>query len=109
MRFERDVSAFIMSPVAIHTDHQGKGLGQKLISFGIKHLKENGVELLLTYGNPAYYSKVGFSPINEEIVRAPVELSLPFGWLGQSLVSEDIQPIKGRSRCVSALNDPGYW
>ncbi len=109
MKFENDVIAFILSPVAIHTNHQGNGIGQKLINFGIDHLRENGVRLLFTYGNPKYYSKVGFSPISEKIAKAPIELTLPFAWLGQSLVSDEIEPITGNSRCVEALNKPEYW
>lgn len=40
MRFESDIRAFILSPMAIGTDHQGKGKGQKLINFGINELKK---------------------------------------------------------------------
>ena len=107
--FESEVNAFILSPVAIDTEYQGKGTGKNLINFGIDNLRDRGVELLFTYGSPEYYSRVGFSPISEDIAQAPVKLSLPFGWLGQSLVSDDIEPIAGSSRCVEALNDPDYW
>ena len=109
LKFENEVIAFILSPVAIHTNHQGNGIGQTLINFGIDHLRENEVRLLFTYGNPKYYSKVGFSPISENIAKAPLKLTLPFGWLGQSLVSDEIEPITGNSRCVEALNKPEYW
>jgi putative acetyltransferase len=109
LTFENQAVAFILSPVAIHTQYQGKGIGQELINFGVSNLKDKGVELLFTYGSPQYYSKVGFSPISEEIAQAPVKLSLPFAWLGQSLVSDEIDPIAGGSRCVEALNNPEYW
>ncbi len=109
LKFENEVIAFILSPVAIHTNQQGNGIGQKLINFGIDHLRENGVSLLFTYGNPEFYSKVGFSPISEKIAKAPIELTMPFAWLGQSLVSDEIEPIAGNSRCVEALNKPEYW
>ncbi len=51
MIFESGINAFILSPVATHTDHQRKGVGQKLINFGLDVLKENGVELMITYGD----------------------------------------------------------
>jgi putative acetyltransferase len=104
-----DVSAFLLSPVAIHTNYQGKGIGQKLINFGINYLKENGVELVFTYGDPNFYSKVGFSLITEKLVKAPLKLTYPEGWLGQSLVSDEIEPVAGNSYCVAALNKPEYW
>lgn len=109
MTFESDINAFILSPVAIHTDYQGRGIGQKLINFGVRSLKDTGVELIITYGDPRYYSKVGFSPVATESIKAPFELSLPEGWLGQSLVSESIGPIVGSSACVKALNKAEYW
>jgi predicted N-acetyltransferase YhbS len=109
LTFENDISAFILSPVAIHTDHQGKGVGQQLIHCGIKRLKDEGVELVMTYGDPDFYSKVGFSPVKEETVRAPLRLTYPEGWLGQSLISDSVEPIAGHSSCVKALGKPEYW
>lgn len=104
-----DVSAFILSPVAIHTDYQGQGIGQKLINFGINYLKESGVDLVFTYGDPNFYKKVGFKTISEKIVKAPLKLKYPIGWLCQSLGSNEIEPIAGNSYCVDALNHPEYW
>ena len=109
MSFQNEANAFLLSPVAIHTDYQGKGIGQKLITFGINHLKENGVNLIFTYGDPDFYSKVGFIPITEKIAKAPFTLTQPQGWLGQSLISDEIEPVAGDSYCVEALNKPEYW
>jgi putative acetyltransferase len=109
MTFESGINAFILSPVAIHTDHQRKGVGQKLINFGLNALKEDGVELVLTYGDPNFYSKVGFSVIAEKLVPAPLKLEYPEGWLAQSLVGDDIEPIAGNSHCVKELNKLEYW
>ncbi len=109
LTFESGVKAYILSPMAILTEYQGKGIGQKLISFGLNALKKNGVELAVTYGDPNFYSKVGFSVISEEIVKAPLKLSYPEGWLGQSLVSDRIDPITDKSYCVEALNKPDLW
>lgn len=107
--FESEIEAFILGPVAVSTDHQGKGIGQRLIKFGIDTLSTDGVELAITYGDPAFYSKVGFHVVTEEVIPAPLTLQHPEGWLAQSLRSEEIQPIKGNSSCVEALNKPEYW
>ena len=109
MKFESGINAFILSPAATHTDHQGKGVGQKLINFGLDTLKEHGVELAITYGDPNFYSKVGFSVITEKLVPAPLKLEYPEGWLAQSLVSDEIEPITGKSYCVEELNKPELW
>jgi len=109
MTFGSGINAFILAPVAIHTDHQGKGVGQKLISFGLDALKESGTELVLTYGDPNFYSKVGFRSITEKLVPAPLKLEYPEGWLAQSLVGDEIEPIAGKSYCVEELNKPELW
>ena len=109
LTFESELNAFLLSPVAIHTSYQGNGIGQKLINFGLNSLKKNGVELVFTYGDPDFYSKVGFSIIAEKLVKAPFKLTYPEGWLGQSLLSDEVAPITGNSYCVEALNKPEYW
>ena len=64
---------------------------------------------MFTYGDPGYYSKVGFEQITETIVKAPCPLSQPIGWLAQSLDGGTVQAMSGPTRCVEALNDPGLW
>ncbi len=109
LTFESNICAFILSPVAVDSEHQGKGIGQQLINYGIDRLKEAGVALVMTYGSPEYYAKVGFRPVSEETIKAPLHLAFPAGWLGQSLVGNSIAPIAGRSSCVKALRKPEYW
>ena len=109
LTFQSGVNAFLLSPVAIHTSYQRKGIGQELINFGINHLKENRVSIVFTYGDPSFYSKVGFKLITEKTAKAPLKLTYPEGWLAQSLVSDKIEPIAGDSSCVEAFNKPGIW
>ncbi len=108
--FEKsDVIAFILSPVAIDTKYHRQGVGQKLINYGINSLKESHIELLFTYGDPKFYCKVGFQVINESIIKAPLKLTYPEGWLCQSLVNDKIKKISGNSYCVAALQKQEYW
>jgi len=109
LAFDSGIEAFILAPVAVHSDHQGKGIGQALINFGLKELKDRGVSIALTYGDPRFYSRVGFRHISHETVRAPFELSQPEGWLGQSLVGNSMETLSGRCTCVEALCNPAYW
>ena len=109
LSFGSGVKAFMLSPVAVDPDHQGKGVGQKLIQFGIKHLRELGVELIFTYGDPNYYSKVGFRQVPQEVAAAPFKLAHPEGWLGQSLDGGSLGLPLGQARCVEPFNDPQYW
>ncbi|MEM1368308.1 MAG: GNAT family N-acetyltransferase, partial [Cyanobacteria bacterium P01_H01_bin.15] len=98
-----------LSPVAVCTDCQGQGIGQSLIKCGLQELKKNGVKFVTTYGDPAFYSKVGFEQISQLAIASPHPLSQPQGWLGQSLAAEPIRNIPGRCTCVKALDNPEYW
>ncbi len=109
LSFDSCVNAFILSPVAILTDEQGKGIGQTLINFGLEQLKKHHVKLVFTYGDPSFYSKVGFKHISENIIKAPHELSQPEGWLCLTLDGDEIKPISDIPRCVTALNNPELW
>lgn len=109
LRFREPVNAFLLSPVAVDTSQQGKGIGQKLIRFGLDRLEADGVHLAFTYGDPNFYRKVGFEPVSEDVIKAPLPLTYPEGWLGQSLTDEKLKPIAGGSQCVEALNKPELW
>jgi len=102
-------TAFILSPVAVKTDRQKTGIGQNLIAHGLDKLHQNRVDFVTTYGDPNYYSKAGFRQITEEFAQAPLKLSFPEGWLGQSLAGAHQGPLIGVSSCVPALNKPELW
>ncbi len=109
LSFEENLEAMMLSPVAVHSDYQRKGVGQELINYGLQELKKVGIELVITYGDPAFYSKVGFSALSEEVLRAPFELSHSEGWLSLSLSGEPLTANLGQSKCVRAFNNPAYW
>ncbi|MEZ6039966.1 MAG: hypothetical protein R3C20_05635 [Planctomycetaceae bacterium] len=76
---------------------------------GCQQLQDQHVELVVTYGDPAFYSKVGFRSISPQTIRPPFELSQPEGWLGQSLNSTPVEEFRGHCQCVAALSDAAYW
>jgi predicted N-acetyltransferase YhbS len=104
-----DRTVFVLAPVAVATDRQGTGIGQKLLAHGLHALRNAGVDIAMTYGDSNYYAKVGFMPVSEADAPAPYKLNQPEGWLGQSLTDRPMTPLKGPSRCVAALNDPVFW
>lgn len=110
MRYSQDErSVFILSPMAVATAQQGAGIGQRLLTFGLETLRENGVDVALTYGDINFYSKVAFRQIPVSDAKPPLPLTYPEGWLGQSLTDRPLDPLQGSSVCVDALNDPALW
>jgi putative acetyltransferase len=109
LRFNESIKVYMLAPVAVSTSHQGKGVGQALINYGLNELKNRSVAVAITYGDPSFYSKVGFQALSENVIKAPLKLSMPEGWLGQSLTEEPIPTINERPTCVKNFNDPAYW
>lgn len=104
-----DRTVFLLAPVAVATERQGEGLGSRLIVHGLQSLREEDVDIVLTYGDPAFYGRLGFKPVAESEIPAPYQLQHPEGWLGQSLTEAGLTPVRGPSHCVAAFRDPIYW
>lgn len=109
MPSEEENEIFLLAPVAVQTESQGQGIGQRLIDYGIKELRKNGAKVLVTYGDPSFYSRVGFLPVNEGMIEPPFPLSQPEGWLAQSLNEKEILKRVGKCSCVPAFDNPNYW
>lgn len=109
LSYRTSSNVFMLAPVAVITEHQGEGIGQQLIHFGLNQIKQYGVDYVVTYGDPDYYRRVGFSGISEDAVRAPFKLSMPEGWLGQSLTGKPVLFGTERPRCVEQFNNAAYW
>ncbi len=109
LRFAEPIEAYMLAPVAISTAHQGRSIGQALIRFGLDELKNRSTTLVVTYGDPAFYSKVGFQSLSEDVIQSPLPLSMPEGWLGQTLSGEAIPVLRSRPACVQEFDNPAYW
>lgn len=99
----------LLSPMAVATDRQRQGIGKALISGALDALRIEGAEVAITYGDPAYYGRVGFVSITEAQAQAPLPLSFPHGWIGQSLTGGDMPDLQGKPTCVAAMNRPEIW
>ncbi len=114
LTYPRDArTVFLLSPMAVATDSQGTGVGQALLHHALAVLRDQGVDIAVTYGDPAFYGKLGFRPMSEATARAPLPMSQPEGWIGQALTGGkggDVSPpLQGPCRCVAALDDPALW
>jgi len=109
LRFEKAIQVYMLAPVAVNTEYQGKGIGQALINYGLTEIKNRSVEVVVTYGDPSFYSKLGFQPLSENVIQAPLKLSMPEGWLGQSLIEDPVPTVNERPKCVKEFNNPVYW
>lgn len=109
LQFADRAPIYMLAPVAVSIDHQKSGVGKALIRHGLNELANQGALVAVTYGDPSYYERVGFMPLSESVLKAPLALSMPHGWLGQSLTKEAIHARTERPTCVEAFRDPAYW
>jgi putative acetyltransferase len=108
LQFKEPIEAYMLAPVAVSTAHQGRGVGKALIRFGLDELRNRSATLAVTYGDPAYYSKVGFQAVSQDVIRAPLPLSMPEGWLGQPLTGRVMPILKSCPACVPEFDNPDY-
>ena len=71
-----------LGPVAVRPDHQGRGVGQRLVRAGLDRLKALGAEGVVLLGAAGFYGRFGFKARPQlRLGDAPPEhfLSLSFG------------------------------
>jgi len=68
----------LLGPLAVDPVFQKKGLGKKLIEFGVANLRARGVAAVFVLGDPNYYCRSGFAA--ERLVLPP--FLLPDEWNG---------------------------
>lgn len=100
---------YLLSPVAVSSSLQGKGVGTGLIKHVMDSLKGSDSELVVTYGDPAFYGRLGFETIDARELAAPVELSMPFGWQVVNVNGYPVNAPAGKPTCVEPFRATGLW
>ncbi len=92
----------LLGPLAVSPAHQKQGNGTALIKQSLQSMNDQGKVKIVVLGDPAYYSRHGFSP--ESQLSPPY--ALPPEWYGawQSQSIGDIPP-----PCTGTLIVPKPW
>ena len=105
----KKLKGYILAPLGVMPKYQKHRIGSKLVENGIELLSREGINVLLVYGDPKFYSKFGF---NEKIAARfspPYKLQYPFGWLALALDEEGSVDHTVKVSCVASLRDPSLW
>ena len=110
--FRTGVEAFrgyILAPLGVRPDVQKRGVGSELIRYGLRHLADEGVQVVFVYGDPAYYGRFGFSVDTARPYTAPYPLQMPFGWQALALNDHPAPESPALLSCVESLRDSRLW
>lgn len=97
----RLVDVLVLSPLSVVPEWQRQGIGRALVEAATEEARRQGAPLLFLEGDPAYYSRVGFSPavplgLTAPSVRIPeaafqvVVLPSYEPWMTGALVYSDV-------------------
>lgn len=104
-----DLTGFLLAPLAVRPDFQRRGLGARLVQSGVERLRGLGTDVVLVYGDPAYYGRLGFTAAEAERFEPPYKLEHPFGWLAAPLNAVRLPEQTVRVSCVGPLCSPVLW
>ncbi len=80
----RRFKCLALGPIAVHPEHQRKGIGKILIEEGLERAKEVGFGAVVVLGDPVYYEKFGFKP------AAGNKLRVSFGVPAENFLVKEI-------------------
>ncbi len=76
--------AIALAPVAVVPDRQRQGIGGALIRHAHTCLRDEGEELVVVLGHPAYYPQFGFSSLLAKLLDAPYH--------GEAFMAVELKP-----------------
>jgi predicted N-acetyltransferase YhbS len=100
-------NGYIMAPLAVSGNCQGKGVGSGLIRNGLETLESRGAGFVLVLGDPDYYRRSGFGAGHG--LRPPYDLDYPEAWMAIELDRGALSDVEGVVRCADCLMAPEHW
>jgi putative acetyltransferase len=63
--------ALALAPLAVVPDLQRQGIGEQLVRHGLERCRNRGHGVVVVLGDPAYYTRFGFSPAGARHIKSP--------------------------------------
>jgi predicted N-acetyltransferase YhbS len=104
-------TASLLAPLAAAPARHRQGIGSRLVRAGFEHLAADGVDLVFTFGDPAYYGRFGFEPAASHGLDAPypIQPEVQDAWVVHELRTGALRGAAGTLACAEAISQPRYW
>ena len=103
-----EIPLAMLAPLCVAPNHHKQGLGSALVKEGFDRLKAQSVEKVLVLGDPAYYSRFGFSQENDILTPYPLPEEWAQAWQSVSLGAE-VGVASGPLILPPVWMDPALW
>jgi putative acetyltransferase len=96
----RPVAAVALAPIAVLPGHQRRGIGGKLIRYGLDLLRGRGERIVIVLGDPNYYPRFGFSRDKARFLESPFP---PEAFMALELQPDALEGVRGKVRYGAAF------
>jgi len=88
------LKAAALAPVAVTPPYQRKGFGSSAIAYGLQICAQRGYDAVFVLGDPAYYSRFGFSSETAKTAHSP------YSSAGAAWMALELRPCSIRGNAV---------
>jgi putative acetyltransferase len=97
---DEPIPSVALAPVAVLPAYQRRGVGSRLIRFGLDWLRTRGERSVLVLGHPQYYPRFGFSSDRARMLGTPFP---PDAFMALELVPSALDGVRGAVRYPAAF------
>ena len=94
------VAAVALAPMAVLPEQQRRGIGGKLIKYGLHFLSRLGERAVIVVGHPDYYPRFGFSTDKARFLVSPFP---PEAFMALELTTGALDGVRGKVRYPDAF------
>ena len=94
------VPAVALAPMAVLTEFQRQGIGQRLVRHGLDLMRSQGERIVIVLGHPHYYPRFGFSVEKARYLESPFP---PEAFMALELIPGALTGVQGKVRYPDAF------
>jgi putative acetyltransferase len=103
---ELDAEILLLSPLAVHPDFQGRGIGGALVRRGLDMANDRGEPMVILEGSPKLYGRFGFERAADHGIERPSD-RIPDAAFQVRLLDAYEETLTGRVEYPSAFWETG--